>query len=32
VERIQALWGDLAGLLSGAPRTDVYETAVRITA
>jgi len=32
VARIQALWGDLAGLLSGAPRTDVYETAVRITA
>jgi hypothetical protein len=32
VERIQALWGDLASLLSGAPRTDVYETAVRITA
>jgi len=32
VARIQALWGDLAGLLSGAPKTDAYETAERITA
>lgn len=32
VARIQALWGNLAGLLSGAPRTDAYETAERITA
>jgi hypothetical protein len=32
VARIQALWGDLAGLLSGAPRTDAYETAAHITA
>jgi len=31
VSRIQALWGDLAQLLSGAPRTDVYENAERIT-
>jgi len=31
VARIQALWGNLAGLLSGAPRTDAYETAERIT-
>ena len=32
VARIQALWGDLAGLLSGAPKTDAYETAAHITA
>jgi hypothetical protein len=32
VVRIQALWGNLAGLLSGAPRTDAYETAEHITA
>lgn len=32
VARIQALWGNLAGLLSGAPRTDVYETAEHLTA
>ena len=31
VTRIQALWGDLANLLSGAPRTDVYENARHIT-
>ena len=31
VARIQALWGDLAGLLSGAPRTDAYENAAHIT-
>ena len=30
VARIQALWGDLAGLLRGAPRTDVYETVEHI--
>ena len=32
VARIQALWGDLAGLLKGAPRTDAYETAAHLTA
>jgi hypothetical protein len=32
VSRIQAIWGDLAGLLSGAPKTDAYETAAHITA
>jgi hypothetical protein len=32
VARIQALWGDLAGLLSGAPKTDAYETAEHLTA
>jgi len=32
VKRVQALWGDLAGLLSGAPRTDTYETATHVTA
>ena len=32
VARIQALWGNLAGLLAAAPRTDAYETAERITA
>jgi hypothetical protein len=31
VGRIQALWGDLAGLVSGAPRTDAYENAEHIT-
>jgi hypothetical protein len=31
VARIQALWGDLAGLLSGAPKTDAYEDAAHIT-
>ena len=31
VARIQALFGGLAGLLSGAPRTDTYETAEHIT-
>ena len=31
VARIQALFGSLAGLLSGAPRTDVYESAEHIT-
>jgi hypothetical protein len=32
VARVQALWGRLAGLLSGAPRTDAYEHAARVTA
>ena len=31
VARIQALWGDLAGLLSAAPRTDAYENAAHVT-
>jgi hypothetical protein len=31
VTRIEALWGDLVGLLSGAPRTDAYENAAHIT-
>src|SRR6516165_789168 len=31
VMRIQALWGDLVNLLSGAPRTDVYAHAEHIT-
>jgi quinol monooxygenase YgiN len=31
VARIQALWGNLAGLVSGAPRVDAYETAHRLT-
>ena len=26
VAKIAALWGDLAGLLSTAPRTDAYDT------
>ena len=26
VPRLQILWGALAGLLSAAPRTDVYDT------
>ena len=30
VGRIQALWGAFAGLLQGAPRTDIYETVERI--
>ena len=32
VAKIQALWGDLAGLLSGAPRTDTYDNVAHITA
>ena len=32
VSRIQAIWGTLAGLVSGPPRTDVYENAERLTA
>ena len=31
IGRIQALWGALAGLLDGPPRTDVYESAERVT-
>jgi hypothetical protein len=31
VARIQAIWGDLAGLLSGAPKTDTYENVAHIT-
>jgi hypothetical protein len=31
VAKIQALWGDLAGLLSGAPQTDAYESVEHIT-
>jgi len=31
VARIQALFGGLAGLLSGPPRTDAYEAAEHIT-
>ena len=30
VAKIQALWGDLAGLLSGAPRTDTYDNVEQI--
>ena len=32
VARIQAIWGHLAGLVSGAPRTDAYENAAHLTA
>jgi hypothetical protein len=32
VARIQAIWGNLAGLVSGAPRTDAYENAAHVTA
>ncbi len=32
VARMQAIWGSLAGLVSGAPRTDAYENAAHITA
>ncbi len=32
VARIQALWGNLVGLLSAAPRTDAYESAAHVTA
>ena len=28
--KIQALWGTLAGLLSGAPKTELYETVEHI--
>lgn len=30
VARIQALWGTLAGLLAGAPRTEIYDTVEHI--
>ena len=32
VARIQAIWGNLASLVSGAPRTDAYENAAHVTA
>ncbi len=31
VGRLPAVWGDLVGLLSGAPRTDTYDTVAHIT-
>ena len=31
VARIQAIWGSLAGLVNGAPRTDAYEDGAHIT-
>jgi 6-phosphogluconolactonase (cycloisomerase 2 family) len=31
VQRIQALWGNLASLVSSAPRTDAYENAEHLT-
>jgi hypothetical protein len=31
VARIQVIWGNLAGLLSGAPRTDTYDYVAHIT-
>ena len=31
VGRIQAVWGELAGLLSGFPRVDIYENAEHLT-
>ena len=31
VGRIQAIWGNLAGLLSGAPRTDTYDNVAHVT-
>jgi hypothetical protein len=31
VARIQAIWGHLAGLLDGAPRTDAYDNVAHIT-
>jgi hypothetical protein len=31
VSKIQAIWGDLASLLSGAPQTDTYDNAEHIT-
>jgi hypothetical protein len=30
VGRIQAIWGTLAGLVSGPPRTDAFENAERL--
>jgi hypothetical protein len=32
VAKIQALWGDLVGLLSAAPHTDTYDTVEHLTA
>jgi quinol monooxygenase YgiN len=31
VARIQAIWGSLAGLVSGAPKTDAYENGSHLT-
>jgi hypothetical protein len=31
VSRIQAIWGTLAPILSGAPRTDVYDNAAHLS-
>ena len=31
VGRLPAIWGDFVGLLSGAPRTDIYDNVVHIT-
>jgi hypothetical protein len=31
VARIQAIWGDLVGLLVSAPRTDTYDNVTHIT-
>jgi hypothetical protein len=31
VGRIQSIWGALAGLVAGAPRTDAYENVTRMT-
>jgi quinol monooxygenase YgiN len=31
VARLQALWGELAGLVAGAPRIDVYDNAEQLT-
>jgi len=32
IGRIQAVWGAMAGLVSGAPRVDAYDTVEAITA
>ena len=32
MRRLQVIWGDLADLLVGSPRTDVYESVQHITA
>jgi quinol monooxygenase YgiN len=31
MRRLQVIWGSLAGLLTGPPRTDAYETVQHIT-
>jgi len=31
VARMQALWGEFAGLLGGVPRVDTFENAERLT-